>query len=104
MNKRRTQYTEATTPRLIGKRSESLDTSAVVKAMFDALMNVTAPIVGRTKDGRLRINIRSVVAEGPRETTQGRHRRIREALNDALVEQSRSVNSRWIVEKLDPRP
>lgn len=99
-----TAWIVGTTPRLIGKRSESLDTSAVVQAILDALKNEAAPIVGRTKDGRPRINIRAVVPEGPRETTQGRHRRIRSALNDALVDQSRSVNSRWIVEKLDPRP
>lgn len=92
-----TAWIVGTTPRLIGKRSESLDTSAVVQAILDALKNEAAPIVGRMKDGRLRINIRAVVPEGPRETTLGRHRRIRSALNDALVDQSRSVNSRWIV-------
>lgn len=41
-----------TTPRLIGKRSQPIDVAAVVTTILDALKNVDATSVDRTKDGR----------------------------------------------------
>jgi len=90
-------------PRLIGERSRPVNTKAVVRLIMDALQKNDAAIVSRTKDGRVRINIRAVVPEGFRSTTTERHRRIREALNEELRRDGRSVTSRWIVEDSPPR-
>ena len=68
----KTACVAGTTPRLIGKRSQPIDVAAVVTTILDALKNV--------------------------ETTEGRKKRIRKALNEALAREGRSVNSRWIVE------
>ena len=45
---------DGTTPRLIGKRSQPIDVAAVVTTILDALKNVDATSVDRTKDGRAR--------------------------------------------------
>ena len=88
-----------TTPRLIGKRSQPINATAVVATILDALKNEDATIVDRTKDGRRRIKIQAVIPDGGKETTQGRKKRIRKALNEAMAHEGRSVNSRWIVEE-----
>ena len=88
-----------TTPRLIGKRSPPINATAVVATILDALKNEDATIVDHTKDGRLRIKIEAVIPVGVKETTQKRKKAIREALNEALAPEGRSVNSRWIVEE-----
>ena len=95
----KTAWIAGTTPRLIGKRSQPIDVAAVVTTILDALKNEDATIVDRTKDGRLRIKIKAVIPDGGKETTQGRKKRIRKALNEALAPEGRSVNSRWIVEE-----
>ena len=95
----RTACVAGTTPRLIGKRSQPIDVKAVVTTILDALKNEDATIVDRTKDGRLRIKIKAVIPDGGKETTQGRKKRILKALNEALADEGRSVNSRWIVEE-----
>jgi hypothetical protein len=87
-----------TTPRLIGKRSQPINATAVVTTILDALKNEDATIVDRTKDGRRRIKIEAVIPDGVKETTQKRKKAIRKALNEALAHEGRSVNSRWIVE------
>lgn len=94
----KTAWIAGTTPRLIGKRSQPIDVAAVVTTILDALKNEDATIVDRTKDGRLRIKIKAVIPDGGKETTQGRKKRIRKALNEALAHEGQSVNSRWIVE------
>jgi hypothetical protein len=94
----RTACIAGITPRLIGKRSQPIDVAAVVTTILNALKDEDATIVDRTKDGRLRIKIEAVIPVGVKETTQGRKKRIREALNEALAHEGRSVNSRWIVE------
>ena len=78
--------------------SQPIDVAAVVTTILDALKNVDATSVDRTKDGRAGIKIEVVVPDGVKETTQGRMKRIWKALNEALAREGRSVNSHWIVE------